>query len=417
MRILVCGASGFLGRSLSEGLSAAGHTVVRGQRHPAGSDGIAIDYARDVDAQAWLPRLEGIDAVINAVGVIRASDAGFEALHHRAPAALFDACAKRGVRKVIQISALGAETAATPYFRTKLAADRHLERLGLDSTILRPSLVYGTDGVSAAMFRTLATLPVLPVPALGDARFQPVHVDDLVAAVLAALAQPAAPRCQVVPVVGASVVSYRDMVLAYRRAMGIGHAPLVLTLPRWLMAMTARLASLVPSVPLTPDNWRMLQLGSAGDPGPLAALLGRAPLAIGHFMSPMEAELLRHRALSTWRAPLLRVALALIWIATAIVSAFVYPRADALALLAPLGLQGGPADVALYGASALNLALGLATLVRPSRALWLAQGALVLAYTALIAIYLPAWLAHPFGPVLKNVAVLAILAVLYGEEH
>ena len=417
MNILVCGASGFIGHSLVQVLLAAGHTVVRGVRHPEGPNDIAIDYRRDLDAHTWLARLDGIDAVINAVGVIRASDADFDAMHHRAPAALFDACAARGVGKVVQVSALGAETAATPYFRTKLAAEQHLAQLGLDCTILRPSLVYGAEGISARMFRTLATLPVIPVPQLGEARFQPVHIDDLGAAVLAALAAPQRPGCKVIPVVGASVLSYRDMLLAYRHAMGIAHAPLVVTLPAWWMATVAQLAGLVPSVPLTPDNWRMLQLGSAGDAGPLTALLGHAPRRIDQFMPGQEGELLRHRALSSWRHPMLRAALGLIWIATAVVSLLFYPRADALALLAPLGLDGAAAEATLVGASVLDLIIGIATLWRPSRALWLAQCALVLGFTALIALYLPAWLAHPFGPVLKNLAVLAILLVLATEEE
>ena len=74
-------------------------------------------FSKALTAEAWLPHLAGIDAVINAVGVLRDS-AGrpLQAMHADAPIALFDACAAAGVRRVVQISAWASRTAprATP---------------------------------------------------------------------------------------------------------------------------------------------------------------------------------------------------------------------------------------------------------------------------------------------------------------
>ncbi|MEK7919688.1 NAD(P)H-binding protein, partial [Burkholderia contaminans] len=101
------------------------------------------------------------------------------AVHRAAPCALFTACCRAGVRRVIQISALGVERGNTRYFASKCAADRFLKTLPIDFRIVRPALVYGTDGASARFFRMLASLPVQVLPAGGHQRLRPVHVDDL----------------------------------------------------------------------------------------------------------------------------------------------------------------------------------------------------------------------------------------------
>ncbi|WP_374583355.1 SDR family oxidoreductase [Pseudoduganella sp.] len=421
MNILVCGASGFIGSAVCARLAAAGHRVLRGVRHAVHPDDVAIDYSKDVQPAAWRERLRGVDAVVNAVGIIREQGAAsFEALHARAPAALFAACAEAGVRRVVQISALGAAHGDTPYFTSKRAADEALMALPLEWIILRPSLVFGPDGDSAAMFCQVASMPVMAAPALGGARFQPVHVDDLAQAVLAAL-DPATPARRVIDVAGRDAVSYDAMLAGYRAAMGFAPAP-VLHIPAPAMALAAQVAGQVPGVPLTPDNWRMLRAGSAlapddqAGPAALRQLLGRAPRALAEFMAPAEAELLRLRALAGWRNILLRATLALVWLVTAVVSAFIYPQADSLALLARVGLEGPLALLALYGAAALDAAFGIATLAWPRRALWLAQGALILGYSAVIAACLPEFLWHPFGPLLKNLPILAMLVLLYAEE-
>lgn len=412
MRILVCGASGFIGSALTRGLRAAGHEVVRGVRHPREAGDIAIDFARDTSAATWIPRLAGIDAVVNAVGII-AERPGlrFVDVHERAPIALFEACVEAGVQRVVQISALGADTGDTTYFRTKLAADTALMGQPLEWQVLRPSLVYGEDGASAAAFRMLASLPVIALPSLPEtALFAPVHVDDLVAAVLLAV-DPGTPAGQCVECVGATRHTLRDMIATYRKAFRLCPA-LWLAIPRPIMAAAARVASLVPGVPLNPETWRMLQQGSAADAAGFSQLLGRQPRALANFMSDSDAERLGARAAAEWQFPLLRISLAAVWIITALVTAFLHPRTDSLELLARTGLTGSFATLTLNGSIALDLALGLATLFLPGRATWITQVAVILAYSLVIAMAMPEWLAHPFGPVLKNLPMLAILAIL-----
>lgn len=160
----------------------------------------------------------------------------------------------------------------------------------------------------------------------------------------------------------------------------------------------------------------MLQQGSAADAAGFQQFVGRPPRGLAQFISGSDAERLRARALRQWQLPLLRLALAAVWIITALVSAFAFPRADSLALLAGVGLTGSLATLALHGAIALDLVLGLATLFYPRRITWIAQVVLILGYTIVITVALPEWLAHPFGPILKNLPILAILAILIAEE-
>ncbi|MBN3749596.1 SDR family oxidoreductase [Burkholderia sp. Se-20373] len=415
MTVLVCGANGFIGRALCAQLEAGGLRVLRGVRQAAGPSDVAIDFAKDVDPDAWLARLEGVDVVINAVGLLADQrGATLDAVHRAAPCALFTACCRAGVRRVIQISALGVERGDTRYFASKSAADRFLQTLPIDFRIVRPALVYGTDGASARFFRMLASLPVQVLPAGGHQRLRPVHVDDLAEVVARCVDAPAAGR-PVIDVVGTDEVEYREMLARYRAALGFPPAARI-GLPGPLAGVAAVLLGTLPGAIFTRETWTMLRGGNTGDPAAATAMLGRPPRGIDAFIGA-EAAALRRDALAMWRRPLLRGALAIVWIWTAIASAFIHPLHASLALLAPARLTGLPALIALYAASALDFGLGIATVVAPSRRLWAAQAALIVAYSAVIAVTMPALLAEPFGPVLKNVPILAILLILFSEEE
>lgn len=415
MKILVCGASGFIGKSICDRLIADGHEVVRGLRQASAPGEMAIDFGKDVSVAAWRGRLDGFDVVVNAVGIIvERAAARFDDIHRKAPAALFAACAQAGVRRVVQISALGAGDGTTRYFRSKNAADRYLAGLPIEWQILRPALVYGEDGVSAGMFRMIASLPVMLVPELGAAMFQPIHIDDLTEAVAAAIG-PTTAAGQCVDLVGASRVSYRAMLETYRCSMGFSAAP-CLAVPAPLMALAATVCGRIPGALLNRENWRMLRSGSVGDVSATIRCLGRAPKGVEQFIPAARAEVLARRALAAWRNRLLRYVLAVVWCVTAYVSLFAYPVSGSLDLLARVGLAGWPATVALHGASACDFLMGVACIASPGRRLWLAQAGLILGYTAIVSLAMPEFWMHPFGPLLKNLPILAILFVLFAEE-
>jgi hypothetical protein len=113
---------------------------------------------------------------------------------------------------------------------------------------------------------------------------------------------------------------------------------------------------------------------------------------------------------------LARFTLATLWLVTGALSLGIYPQQDSLSLLARIGLHGSPALATLYLAAALDIALGMLTILMPSRALWIAQAMLVVAYTLIISLWLPEFWLHPFGPILKNLPVLMLLWLLYKNE-
>jgi len=415
MNILICGAHGFIGTALTARLARAGHHVIRGVRTARTATDIAIDYRSDTDPARWRPRLANIDVVINAVGIITESPRRrFDTIHTGTPTALFTACAEAGVGRVIQISALGVERGDSAYFRTKAAADTALMATPVDWQIVRPALIYGPEGTSARFFRLLASLPVTPLPGGGQQRVQPIHIDDLCACV-ERLIDPNAPAGQIVELAGPAPVRWRDMIAAYRSQMGFAPAP-SLPIPTAWMSLAARLSAQMPGALLTPDTWRMLQAGNTSSVNAAPRLLGEAPRPMAHFIPPTQALAQRVAALRSWQNPMLRLSLALLWVFTAIVSALVYPAEASLALLAPVGLTGVPAHLALYGASALDALLGAATWYAPGRRLWMGQIALIAGYSAIIAIALPEFLWQPFGPLTKNLPILALLILLLSEE-
>ncbi len=287
MKILVCGASGFVGRHLTQALRGAGHAVTRAVRTPREPGDIAVDFRNDTSKEPWLPRVTGMDAVVNAVGVLRDSaDNPMQRLHAETPAALFAACAGAGVQRIVHISALGVESGVNvPYFTTKLAAEQALNGLpsGLRRLCLRPSVIYGDDGASAKMFRNQARLPVLLLPMGGAQQLQPVHIDDICAAVVRWLGDADA-ATRTVNAVGAEPTTMRGMLDSYRAQMGHG-AALHVAMPAFAMRLAARVGDHIPASPLCSDTLAMLAAGNTAPAEEFTRLLGRAPRSYRAFIA------------------------------------------------------------------------------------------------------------------------------------
>jgi uncharacterized protein YbjT (DUF2867 family) len=280
MKILLTGSSGFIGRHIKQTLDKTEHELVTPSHKEA-------DFNIFNRAEQWLPLLKDIDVVINSVGIIvENKQQCFVQLHTHAPSALFQACVQSGVKRIIQISALGADqNAFTAYQKSKLAADNILRDLPLIWTILRPSLVYGEGGASLAMFSRLAALPLIPLPDGGRQQVQPVHISDLVAAVLQSLQ---ADNKQTIDIVGPQAITLAEYIQAIRVSLGKSKAHII-SIPSALILASSQLGKYILPI-MHPDNLRMLQQGSISDATPFSTLLGHLPLSVKEGLQKIKEE-------------------------------------------------------------------------------------------------------------------------------
>jgi uncharacterized protein YbjT (DUF2867 family) len=240
MRVLVVGATGCIGRAVVHALRSRGQTVIAASR--AAEEGVRsmhVDYTQPVDPQVWARRLAQarIDAIVNCVGVLIEDGAQtHDRLHALGPIELFRGAALAGVSRIVQVSALGVGDVGDddpPYITSKREADRVLAALPLRHAVVRPSLVYGPGSASGSLFAALASLPVISLPGRGDQPVQPIHVFEVAESIARWLEDEQAPS-GVFELAGPQAMTYREMLAAYRDAMGLG-AALWLPLPLVLM--------------------------------------------------------------------------------------------------------------------------------------------------------------------------------------
>jgi len=418
MRVLVTGATGFIGQALERALRARGHDVLPVSRTTR--DGLQADFSQVPPRAWWEPHLAGVDVVVNAVGILRESGRQtFRTLHTDAPVELFHACVAVGVKRIVQVSALGADQdASSRYHLSKKAADDVLRALQIASVIVQPSVVYGAAGASAGLFNKMAVSPLLPLPRGGDMAVQPVHVDDVVDGLVALVEQPAT-GSRTIAFSGPQPLHLRDYLARLRRALGLASGLRVMPIPESLFRMAAALAGRMPGSMLDAETAGMLLRGNAASDRDFATLLGRSPRGVERFIAAAEAEPLRRQAVLDLWLPVLRGAIGLVWVWTGIVSLGLYPVQDSYALLERVGLHGGIATVALYGAAVLDFVLGVLTWFSPARwrpFVWATQLLLIGGYTVLITLFLPEFWLHPYGPISKNLPMLAAIALLWALE-
>lgn len=423
MRVLVIGGYGFIGAHVVAALTTAGHEVVCGVRRARvdsrfpGLKSMACDMARDVRSEDWLPRLEGIEAVVNCAGILRERDVDtFAAVHERAPLALFRACRQMGIRRVLQISALG-HAADGEFIASKHRADAALAALDLDWLVLRPSLVYTARGSygGTSLLRGLAAWPgVLPLPGKGGQRVQPIAAEDVGLAVAAALARP---QCtgEVIELAGPEVLTVRDYLLAWRRWLGFGSAS-TLAVPAMLVRATAWLGERLGNGPLGQTMMRMLERGNVGGADATTRLqrcLDLTPRTLLRALdeAPSQVQDRWHARLYFW-LPALRVVIALLWIGSGVVG-WLVPMATVMASTPGSMFSADALLLLARFTGTTDLLLGVLCLLRwRPRLILTLMLLMLLGYTLGIGILWPSHWLDPFGGLLKNLPLIAALAIL-----
>ncbi len=428
MKVLVVGALGFIGRQVVASLLDHGHQVVAAVRNrrrgelPVGVEGIDCDLARDTDPAQWRPRLLGVDAVVNAGGVLKGGPELLDAVHCQMPLALARAAAELGLARFVQISALG-DPRDGDFVASKHRGDLALIECGMPVTVLRPSLVYALAGSygGSSLLRALAAAPWwIPVPGFGRQLIQPLHVHDLAEIVVAAL-EPAAPiavdglsstALSIHPVVGPEQLQLGQFLRSLRRWLRLPDARL---LPVPMLRLAGALGDRLGDGPLGSAMVRMVARGNTAtlaDHARLQEQFGQAPRALAEWLArePSHVQDGWHARLYPL-APLLRIGLGLTCLLSA-VAGFALTPAELSVLAAPLQLPEWLGWLLGYGGSAADAVLGAMLLGN-----WRTRLAgnlllmLVLGYTLVLGIGLPGLWLDPWGALAKNLAILPAILV------
>lgn len=263
--ILLIGGTGFLGSALSRRLCSTAANAdfcvtLPTRRRDRVKHLTVLPTARVVqadvhDAATLAQLMAGQDAVINLVGVLKGN---FQRTHVELPDKIARAAAAAGIPRLIHVSALTATTdAPSDYLRSKGAGEIALKAAFPAATIFQPSVIFGRGDAFLTLFADLLKLaPIVPL-ACPDARFQPVWIEDVVAAIVASLTNSAS-HGQTYPLCGPQIYTLRELV-AYTGKVS-GHPRPILGLPPGLSYLQAWAMEFVPNGPMTRDNVRSMSI-------------------------------------------------------------------------------------------------------------------------------------------------------------
>ncbi|MGY6519465.1 MAG: NAD(P)H-binding protein [Lysobacteraceae bacterium] len=288
--VLVLGGTGFIGRHAAAALLAGGCTVVVGSRHPQrarrrlgpGLRGCAlraVRLERSLCAGDWAGVLDGVDAVVNCVGILRQRGREtYDRVHHRAPAALAEACARAGVR-LVHVSALGLrEAVRSRFLHSKRAGEDAIRASAADWCIVRPSLLDGVGGFGARWIRRVARWPVHLLPSNAVGRIAAMDVAELGEALAKlAVAPSVAPGGREYELGGPTARPIGDQLQAMS---GRRRGALQLRLPAWLARLGSHACDLLHLTPFSFGHYELLRFDNCPRPNRLPELLGRLPRCV-----------------------------------------------------------------------------------------------------------------------------------------
>ncbi|AKS42915.1 complex I NDUFA9 subunit family protein [Wenzhouxiangella marina] len=269
MNVFILGGSGFVGGHLARRLAAEGHQVTIATRYPPAArhlqviPGLKIARVNPYDLDSLTAALEGQDVAINLVGILNErgfGGRGFKRAHVELVEKLIISCEAARVRRLIQMSAINAGLGDSHYLRTRGQAEELVMgawRDGqLNTTIFRPSVIFGPDDSFINRFAGLLKLsPVLPL-ARPNARFAPVYVGDVAEAFARAVSDEST-HGRIYELCGSELWSLKEMVRWVRDQLGLKR--MVVGLPDALGRLQALAFDFVPGKPFSSDNYKSLK--------------------------------------------------------------------------------------------------------------------------------------------------------------
>jgi uncharacterized protein YbjT (DUF2867 family) len=238
MKVLVSGASGFIGRRLCPVLEGEGHQVRAMTRHPDAYHGAGEPVLGDVHDPATLTdALAGCEAAYYMVHSLDEQD--FERRDADAARAFASAAADAGVKQIIYLGGLGDDAdQLSAHLRSRREVETLLDSSEVPVTVLRAGIIVGHGGISWEITRQLVEkLPAMITPRWVRTRTQPIAVADVVRYLVGVLGEPGA-KGRVFDIGGSDVLRYDEMM---RRVADIEGRILVI---RSVPLLSARLSSL-----------------------------------------------------------------------------------------------------------------------------------------------------------------------------
>lgn len=271
MRIFLAGGTGFVGGHVRQALLVRGHTVrllVHRRR-----TGISVPGTEEVEGDATDPAsfadaVKGCDATMNLIGIIRefpSRGMTFRKLHVEATRNILTAARDAGVKRHIQMSALGTRADSTArYFQSKFEAETAVRESGLDCTIFRPSIIFGSsDDFINKLAGYMRAFPAMPVIGDGEYELQPIAADDVARCFAEALEKPETIG-QTYELCGPDRMTYNALLDTIGKALGKSHVAKIKN-PLPLMRLIVPLFEGFSFFPITSDQITMLVQGNTCD--------------------------------------------------------------------------------------------------------------------------------------------------------
>jgi len=292
MRVAITGGSGFVGSHLVAQLLESGHeirVIGRGARPVALPKGLAVTFGDVVTGQGLEDAFRDADAVVNLVAIIRAKGVQtFTSVNSQGTANVVQAAQRAGVRRLVQLSAIGAGPDPTfPYLFSKWQGEQWVQGSGLEWVILRSSVIFGPgDGFFTLLAKAISLpAPFLVIPGDGTAVFQPIFVDDVARCLTAAVVEPQRSG-NIYEIGGPEQLTLEEITLAVAAATGkewFGIArrrPLHLD-PRLIRPGAVLMDKLMPNPLVTPQQLDMLVKPNVTSVDSVSARFGFQPKPLG----------------------------------------------------------------------------------------------------------------------------------------
>ena len=264
--VCIFGGSGFVGQHVAHMLAAQGVSLRIPTRHRERAKSLLVLPTVDVietnihNSKELDRLLVGIDAVINLVGIL---DGDFTSAHIELPKKIVAACKRNGVARLLHISALNASINGTSaYLRSKGEGERVIIESNLETTIFRPSVIFGPGDSFLNLFANLARRLPIMLLASPNSKFQPVFVENVVKVIVESLSTPTT-FGQSYDLCGPKIYSLRQLV-EYVSTI-TKHKLSIIGLNDWLSNVQATLLEFLPGKLMTRDNYLSMKTDSICD--------------------------------------------------------------------------------------------------------------------------------------------------------